>query len=174
MRTVVKNNQKPVGMEYAHVTSIKATSLGLDCLVIKHWSSPWFYQETIALIGISGLIYLFNPYAYKMECTVNSTYFMQIIEYWLKFKQQSDYVNLINILSHIFKDTFLVKILLNSLCLITFFYFMCYLWYIYCTYCTNILVFKAVQTYKLKHNFVVCKYILNFVWSAQTEMDLQL
>lgn len=32
----------------------------------------------------------------------------------------------------------------------------------------NILVFKAVQTYKLKHNFVVCKYILNFVWSAQT------
>jgi hypothetical protein len=59
MRIVVKNNQKPVGMECAHVTSIKATSLGLDCLVIKHWSSPWFYQEAIALIGISGLIYLF-------------------------------------------------------------------------------------------------------------------
>jgi hypothetical protein len=58
-----------------------------------------------------------------MECTVNSTYFIQIIEYQLKFKQQSDYVNLISILSHIFKDTFLVKILLNSLCLITFFLF---------------------------------------------------
>ena len=32
----------------------------------------------------------------------------------------------------------------------------------------NISLFKALQTYKFKHNFVVNKYILNFVGIAQT------
>ena len=117
-------------MEYTYTTSIKVAFLGIDHLVIKCWISPWFYQKAIALMGKIRFIYLFNPYAYKMECTVNFTYFMQIIEDQLKLKQQSDCVNLINILSHIFKDTCPLKILLNSLCLITFCYFI-YLFYIY-------------------------------------------
>jgi len=32
----------------------------------------------------------------------------------------------------------------------------------------NISLFKALKTYKFKHNFVVNKYILNCVWIAQT------
>jgi hypothetical protein len=68
-------------MEYTYTTSIKVAFLRIDHMVIKRWSSPWFYQKAIALMGIIGFIYLFNPYAYKMECTVNFTYFMQIIEY---------------------------------------------------------------------------------------------
>jgi hypothetical protein len=52
-------------MEYTHTTSIKVAFLDIDHLVIKYWSSPWFYQRAVVLMGIIGLIYLFNPYAYK-------------------------------------------------------------------------------------------------------------
>jgi hypothetical protein len=52
-------------MEYTHTTSIKVAFLGIDHLVIKYWSSLCFYQKAIALMGIIGLIYLFNPFAYK-------------------------------------------------------------------------------------------------------------
>jgi hypothetical protein len=52
-------------MEYTHTTSIKVAFIDIDHLVIKYWSSPWFYQRAIVLMGIIGLIYLFNPYAYK-------------------------------------------------------------------------------------------------------------
>jgi hypothetical protein len=30
--------------------------------VIKHWSSPWFHQEVVALMGLIRLIYLFSGY----------------------------------------------------------------------------------------------------------------
>jgi len=126
-RTVVKNQWPKTSGNGVHLHNIHNSGISrhrspgdkmLELFVVL--------TEGHTLMGIIGLIYLFNPYAYKIECTVNFTYFMQIIEYHLKFKQQSDYVNLINILSHIIKDTCPVKILWNALCLITFCYFMCY------------------------------------------------
>jgi hypothetical protein len=52
-RTVVKNQWwKTSGNEYTHTTSIKVAFLDIDHLVIKYWSSPWYYQKAITLMGI--------------------------------------------------------------------------------------------------------------------------
>ena len=59
-RTVVRNNQKLVGMEYIHTISVNAASLGISHLVIKHLSSLRFHQVASALMGLVRLVYLFN------------------------------------------------------------------------------------------------------------------
>jgi hypothetical protein len=58
------NSQRPVRMEYTHITSVKMTSLGLAHLVIKHSRSPWFHQKPVALVGLIRLIYLFMVLLY--------------------------------------------------------------------------------------------------------------
>jgi hypothetical protein len=52
------NIQKPVRMEYTHITSVKTTSIGLTHIVIKHSLSPWFHEKPVALVGLIGHIYL--------------------------------------------------------------------------------------------------------------------
>jgi hypothetical protein len=58
-RTTVKKVQKSLRMAHTHTTHAKAVSLGIDHLVIKQSSSPWFYQEAVSLMGLIRLIYLF-------------------------------------------------------------------------------------------------------------------
>jgi hypothetical protein len=59
-RTVVTRSPKPGRMGYTHTASVKATSLGIAHLVIKHSSSPGFYQEAVTFMGLIRLIYLFS------------------------------------------------------------------------------------------------------------------
>jgi hypothetical protein len=55
-RTTVKEGQKSLRMVYTHTTHVEAISLGVDHLVIKQSSSPWFQQEAVSLIGLLRLI----------------------------------------------------------------------------------------------------------------------
>jgi hypothetical protein len=88
--------------------------------------------------------------------------FYAIVKYRLKFKQQSYYVNLINSLSHTFKDTCRVKILLElpvpNYLFLFYVLFMIYIYiYIYIVLTAlNISVFEALQTYKFDTQFC-CK-----------------
>jgi len=52
-RTTVKKGQKSLRMAYTHTTHVKAISLGIDHLVIKQYSSPWFHQEAFSRMGLT-------------------------------------------------------------------------------------------------------------------------
>jgi len=57
--TTAKKGQKSLRMAYTHTTNVKAISLGIDHLVIKQSSCPWFHQEAVSLMGLIRFIYLF-------------------------------------------------------------------------------------------------------------------
>jgi hypothetical protein len=56
-RTKVKKGQTPLRMEYTHTTYVRGISLGIDHLMIKQSSSPWFHQEPFSFMGLSRFIY---------------------------------------------------------------------------------------------------------------------
>jgi hypothetical protein len=42
-----------------HDPRVSTSCLGIGHLVVKHWSSPWFHQRAVALVGLIRLLYLF-------------------------------------------------------------------------------------------------------------------
>jgi hypothetical protein len=42
-----------------HDPRVNASCVGIGHLVVKHWSSPWFHERAVAVVGLTGLICLF-------------------------------------------------------------------------------------------------------------------
>jgi hypothetical protein len=42
-----------------HDPRVNASCVGIGHLVVNHWSLPWFHERAVALVGLTGLIYLF-------------------------------------------------------------------------------------------------------------------
>jgi hypothetical protein len=60
-RTVVVNSQKASDWNRYDIHE-NVTFRRIADIVTKHWSSPWFYQEALALMGLIRLICLLLIY----------------------------------------------------------------------------------------------------------------
>jgi hypothetical protein len=63
-------------MGYTYTAPVNGKPVGIGDLVIKRWSCPWLHQEAIALMEITGLVYLFiylrHPVTYDFYIQLSS------------------------------------------------------------------------------------------------------